>query len=180
FLSVFCDVVSRELDQVWRFAKTDLPGFFFGGFNSPTVPEHSTNHPKRADSNRGGAVDEHRAVSGIVGYLEELRRLFILRVTVDNRNVEVLEAKFFCLCFFVGGAMLTRRSQIDDRLHAFGFQFLECLDLRLPARAILITHASEVEYARLLRLNLRVRRHDQHRGSQGYAKLFHNARLLGL
>src|SRR6185369_9284905 len=140
-------------------AKTDLPSFFLGGLYRPAVAQHSANHPKRADANRRGAVDEYRAVSGIIGYLEELRRLFFLRVTVHNRNVEVLEAEFFCLCFFVGCAMLTGRSQIDDRLHAFGFQFLEGLELWLPARAILIAHPREVENSRLLRLNLRT--HDK-------------------
>ena len=82
------DVAARELLEVRRVAKADLPGLFERGVVGHAVAQHATNHPERADPNRGRAVDEHRTVGRIVGDLQELVGLLVGRRGVDDRDIE--------------------------------------------------------------------------------------------
>ena len=111
---------ARELGQVGRFAKANLLGFFFCGFNRPPVSKYTAYHPKSADAYGSRAVNEHRAIRGIIQDLQELGCLFFLGFAVYNRDVEVLEAQLFCLRLFFVGPMLTRSAKVEDHLDPFG------------------------------------------------------------
>ena len=103
------------------FFQANLRGFLLGCVHFPTIAQHASNHPERADANGGSAMNKRRTICGIVGNFKKLSSLFILRLTEDKRNVEVAQAQLFCLRFFLGRPMFAWLTQVDDGLHAFVF-----------------------------------------------------------
>src|SRR5688500_1814170 len=104
----------RALAQV-----SDLVRLSFRVFKLPTVTQDASNQPESSDANRRSAMYERRPVRRIVGDLQKLRHLFFFWIAVDDRNVEVAQAEFFRLCFFLLGAVFGGLAQINDRFHAF-------------------------------------------------------------
>src|SRR5688500_584186 len=110
------------------FPQPDLPGFFFGLLNTPTVPQYPADHPKSAHPDRCSAVYKGGPVLRIVCDLQKLCSLFVLRLAKDDRNIEVEQTQFFRLRFFFGGAVLARWPKIDDCFNAVRFQPLQMLE----------------------------------------------------
>src|SRR5262245_4779874 len=129
---------------MWRVAQANPGRFFLCLFDCPPVAQHTTNHPERADSNRRGAMNQYWAVRWVIRNLQELINLLLFGIAIDNRNVEVLQADFLCLCLFISSSVLGRSAKVKYRLHALCLQFLERLELGLPAGAKLFVDESKV------------------------------------
>ena len=115
------DVLAREFVPVWAFTQADLRCFLFSFFHRPAIAQHAANQPERADANRGGAVNKHRAVFRVVSDLQKLGDVVVVWLAKLDGNVEVTQAQLFCLCFFFGSAMFARLAQVKNRFDAFGF-----------------------------------------------------------
>src|SRR5262249_22802658 len=153
-LLILRDVRFREFDKMGRISEADFMRLCFGGFERPAIAEHTPDHPERAYADRRGAVNQHRTIRWVVGDLQELGRLLFLWIAIYGRDIEVFKAELFGLRFLFRGAMLAGGAKVEDRFHAFRFQFLQGLELRLATGAKLFGHQREVENRRLLLLNL--------------------------
>src|SRR5436305_13292279 len=141
---MFLDVLACELVEVWGIVQANLLGLFLSVFDGPTVAQDSSNHPERSHANGRGAVNKRRTVLRIVSDPEKLCRLFFFWIGERDRNVEVTQAQLFGLCLFFGGAMFAWLAEVDNSPHAFGFECLEVLELRLPTGAKVFIDAQEV------------------------------------
>jgi hypothetical protein len=133
----------------------------------PLVADDTADHPEGAGANRGRAVNEDRPVRRVVGDLEELVGLLGLRLTIDDGDVEVLEAGGGDRLALLVGAMLGRRAQVEDRLDAVRLERREVIRARLPARAELrvdLHEGADVGRRRLLRRLTHGREQDDDRG----------------
>src|SRR5262245_3307044 len=108
-------------------------------------------------------MNQYWAVRWVIGDLQELIDLLLFWIAIDNRNVEVLQADFLGLRFFISSSVFGRSAEVQYRLYAFSFQLLERLELRLPAGAKLIVDKGKVINQRLFFLDLRPKRTTGHR-----------------
>src|SRR5919107_4756588 len=113
--AVSLNVLARELEPMRALAQADLFGFSLCVFNLPAVAEHASDHPERADANGRRAMNKDGAVVRVVGNFQKLCNLFFVWVSVSDGDVEVAQSELFCFCFFLGGAMLARLAQVEDR-----------------------------------------------------------------
>src|SRR4029434_2132512 len=91
FLLMLLDVAFREADQVWGIDQSYLHRLFFRLLDRPSVANHPPDHPEGSDPNRRRAMNERGAVFGIVGDLKEFIHLFVFRLAVDDRDVEIAQ-----------------------------------------------------------------------------------------
>ena len=84
-----CDVLADELFEVRRVGHTDLSAFFERRVWRQPIAHGAADRPERPDTNRGRAVNEHRAVRRVVRDLQELIGVGVSRIGVDDRNIEV-------------------------------------------------------------------------------------------
>ncbi len=132
---VTIDVFPGEVFEVRRVGEPDLPRFLECRINRHTVAENASDHPERADTNGGCAMDEHRAVGRIVGDAKELIRLRIGRRGVDDRDVEVFQAGFLDRRLLFIGTMLPWCAQVEHRFDAVRLQLGEVFRARLSTGA---------------------------------------------
>src|SRR5829696_2630622 len=144
------DVGARELVEVRRLAQADLLGLLLGLFDCPAVAQHAADHPEGADADGARTVDEGGAVRLVVRQFEELRGLPLLRLAVDDGDVEVAQAEPLRLRPLLLGAVLARRAQVDDGPDALLLQLRQVLVARLAARAELPVDPQAVAYRRRL------------------------------
>ena len=81
--------MARELLEMRRLDEADLLRFRERRLDGEPVTHHAPDHPERADTNGGGAVDEHRAVGRVVRDSQELVGVGVGRVPIVDRDVEV-------------------------------------------------------------------------------------------
>src|SRR5687768_15783644 len=108
------DVAAGKLIQVWTLAQANLFGLLLSLFDGPPVAQSSSNHPKHAHSNCRRAMNKRRSIGLVIGDFKELGYLFLFGLGENYGDVEVAQAQFPGLGFFFSGAMLARRSQVDD------------------------------------------------------------------
>ena len=90
------------------------------------IAHDAADHPERADADRRGAVDEHRPVRRVVGDLEELVDLRVVRLGVDDRDVEVLQAGLLDGRLLLVGAMLAGLRRLSTAFTPSAFSFAKC------------------------------------------------------
>ncbi len=139
-------VAFREADQVWGVDQSYLHRLFFRLLDRPSVAQHPPDHPKGSDPNRRRAMNERGSVFWIVGDLEELIRLFVFWLAVDDRYIEVAQTQLLRLRFFFRGAMFAGLSKVNDRFHSVGLELGQMFEARLAAGAELFIDLQEVSY----------------------------------
>src|SRR5215813_9666276 len=140
FLLMLLDVIFRKADQMRGVDQSHLFGFFFSLLDRPPVTQHPPDHPEGSDPNRRTAMNERRSVFGIIGDLEELIRLFVFRLGVNDWDVDISQSQLLRLRFFFRGAVFAGLSKIDNRLHAISLELGQMFDARLAAGAELFTN----------------------------------------
>jgi len=147
------DVAPREFLEVRRVDEADFPAFLERRIDAEAVAHGTADHPERADTDCRRAVDEHRAVRRVVGDLQELVDLRVARITIDDRNIEVLQACLLDSRTLFICTVLRRLTEIQHRLHAIGFELGEVFQTRLATGAELRRHLQKIVDGRqLLRL----------------------------
>src|SRR5258705_7242806 len=112
------NISTRKFVQMRALAQPDLLGFFLRSIQSPSISQHTPNHPECPDADAGGAVDKCGAILRIVRYPQKLRDLFVFWITKGNGNIKIAQAQFFCLCFFFSRTMLATLPKVDNGFHA--------------------------------------------------------------
>src|SRR6266542_6631023 len=138
------DVPLRKLLEVGRVHQADLARLCDRGIPRPAVPHDASNQPERADADRCRAVDEHWTVRRIIAEPEEFGHLFVARIGIDDRQVEVLQAGLFCGRPLVRLPILARRPQVQDRPDAIALQSCERFGPRLAAGAEVRVHLQKI------------------------------------
>src|SRR5262249_39691433 len=80
----------------------------------------------------------------LIGEFEKGGGLLLARLHIDDRDIEVAQPQLFGSGLFFGSLMFIGRAQIDDHLHAFGFELVEKLKRRLPACADVLVYARKI------------------------------------
>src|SRR5262245_19829430 len=93
FLLMVFNVVFSEADQVRGVDQSNLRRLFFRLLDRPSIAQHPPDHPEGSDANRSRAMNERRAIFGVVGDLEELIRLFVFRLAVDDGDVDIAQSQ---------------------------------------------------------------------------------------
>src|SRR5215813_13254402 len=94
FFLMLLDVSSRKTIQMGRVNQPDFFRLFFRPLDRPPVPQHTPDHPERADADGGGAMNERGAVFGVVGDLEKFVDLLFLRFREHYGDIKVSKAYF--------------------------------------------------------------------------------------
>jgi hypothetical protein len=111
-------------------------------------------------------MNEHRSVLRIVGNLQELIRLLILRRLIRDGNMEILHTQFLHVRLFGHGieSSFANGPQIDYGRDSLRLQFGQVRGCRLPAAAeVRVDLEKVVNRRRLLRHPDNCYRENQHR-----------------
>ena len=144
FLLALFNVVFRKADQVWGIDQAYLLRLFFRLLDRPPVAQHPPDHPEGSDSNRCRAMNERGAVFGIISDLEKLVYLFVFRLAVDDRDIEITQTQLLRFRLFFGGAVLAGLSKIDDYFHSIIFELGQMFQAGLATGAKLFVDLQEI------------------------------------